>query len=224
MTVTGYRLLLALLTLVLVGGFVLAAPKPSELGLTPALSCEEWFRSPAPSGLVRLEGCVVDLDGHAYNERLDGSGVEVALVKVRPPGWSPGLSPSEDAEPAGVLWRTDDPSVLALVDRGRRASDERAYERFIERYDTEVLRVRPIVGSISSESSEDELRELLEDDGAITARPWMIDGTSRSPTSRATGLVLFTLALLGIALVVWLQRRWDRRRLALTGKAAPMRF
>jgi hypothetical protein len=219
-TVTGYRLLLALLALVLFTGVILAAPRPAELGVTPTLSCEQWFRSPAPSGPVRLEGCVVDLDGHAYDERLDGRGVEVALVKVRPPGWSP----SEEAEPAGVLWRTDDPSVLAVVDRGRRASDESAYNRFVERYDAEVLRVRPIVGAISTESSQDELREMLEAEGEIAPRPWIIDGTSRSPVSRASGLVLFTFALLSIALIVWLQRRWDRRRLALTGKAAPMRF
>lgn len=227
MTPLGYRLLLCLLGVFLVSGAIAAAPSALELGLVPTVSCEAWWRHPESSGAVRLEGCVVDAVEHTYLSG-DDDHVDVALVHVRPPGWSPAVwvDDGDDPQdgPAEVVWLTDDPALLALIDRGSRAPDDDAFERFLERYEPELLGARPIVGSISADTSGRELRELLDLQGERVSRPWVIDGTSRSKGLRATGLVLFTLALLGIAVLVSLQRRWVRRRLALSGKAAPTRF
>lgn len=221
MTRGGYRLLLAFFGLVLGASALFVASGSAELGTVPTLACEDWWRDPQPTETVRLEGCVVDLDGHAYDLRPDGRGVEVALVKVRPPGWTP----DDEDEPAGLLWVTDDPDVLTLIDRARRAPDQDAYIRMIERYDAEVLRVRPIVGWIArSPPARSDLHGFLIANGTATPSAWMIDSTPRRPMLRAAGLVLFPLGLFGLALLVWLQRRWDRRRLALTGKRAPVRF
>lgn len=223
MTRNGYRLLLGLLALLLVGGGIAAAPTRVELGLVPSMSCEEWWPQRDSTGPVRVEGCVVDAAVYSYTARLDDRGLQDALVQVRPAGWQ--ATEQTVTERAEVVWLTTDPEILSLVDRGRRAPDDDAHDRFVQRYDAELLRARPIVGTVSTDRFELDWSELIDLQGEnVTERPVIIDGRPRSPESRAVGVVLITLALLGIALLVPLQRRWDRRRATLTGRAGPLRF
>lgn len=223
MTRVGYRLLLALLVSFALGGVLAAAPVPTELGLVPSMSCEEWFADPRASGVVRLEGCTVDLFTTSFHERLDGQGLESAVVQVRPAGWT--WDDAVETGPAQLLWHTTDPEVLSLVDRGRRSSDE-AYVRFAERYASRLLRVRPVVGSIVPAWSDPSWAEHVVLHGATVAElPWVAEEQTRSPTVRAAGLLALALALLGLAMLVGFQRRWDRRRAALLGQGTePKRF
>lgn len=216
MTRSGYYFLLGLLVLVAVGGAVAAAPTKLELGLVETVSCEEWWSRPITSDPVRIEGCKLAIS-QSDNVYRPGS----ALVPVRPAGWEPD-------DPPEVFWLTTDSQILALVHRLESARMEAggwgdqwrvdyAYRRVLERYSAELSAPRAIVGTPRIDGV----------DGTWEVRGRevrIVDGTPKAPQVRAMGIVLLALALLGIAVLVPLQRRWERRRAQLTGNAQPLRF
>lgn len=219
MTRSGYYFLLALLLIVAVGGAVAAAPSKLELGLVETVSCEEWWYRPVSSDPVRIEGCTLEIEQADLDFFRDGR-VKSASVPVRPPGWEPSAEGPDDPQ---VLWRTTDPEILALVHRLHvaRAQEEyegsthrnRAYQRALERYAGDLSAPRGIVRI-------DEVDVDYEWGGRPVR---IVDGTANTGL-RAMGIVLLMLAVLGIAVLVLLQRRWERRRAQLTGNAQPLRF
>jgi hypothetical protein len=132
MTPRGFRLLVCLFALIMIGGLFAAGPSRAELGLVPTVPCEDWVREPTRySGAVRLDRCDVDARGASYESQT-----RYATIDVR------GASGTTTTR-----WSTEDPDWVWLA--ASFALDPYARARFIARHEDEMVRRVTIVGRVS---------------------------------------------------------------------------
>lgn len=206
MTPVGFRILVALLLAFVLGGGYLCAPAPTDLGMG-AMSCDELLAHPRP-GFYRLGSCTVD----ARDARLRGGDAIVALRSSR---WR-----LADQGPPPLVMLSSEPRHLGVTVRADRDSGSEypgAYRRFIERHLAALVYEAEVVGRVRA-SDPGELGDELPDGTLV------LDATERFFLGRALGIVLLFFGLLGLLLLVPLQRRWTCSRARLTGTAGPLTF
>jgi hypothetical protein len=232
----AYYALVVIFGLSAVGGAVLLAPSPAELGFYEhEMTCAEWFaREPVVTGSVRLTDCVLDASaGMNVRRSRSGTGVVAAGVRVRPPGVR------GESERVLVLVTTD-PDLRRLADTHERHAasgsglflDEGSPARFRERHRAELARLRGVEGVLEYQGwpgpmdDYDLVAELgHRGDSPADTGSHVLAPAQASAGSRAAGTTLLLLGLLGIGLLVRAQRRWTRRRAELTGNTTrPLKF
>lgn len=223
MSKSGFMLLASLLGLSALGGLAVVVPGPADVGLLPERTCAEWLAHPEDTGPVRLIDCRVDARAPSYREGYGGGLIEESLVIVRPTGWEPAPF---DAEASPVLvWHTDDAAVLELTHRVRAVPDDHAYERLLARREGEMTATRVVQGSAIEHDPYGPASELIALDPSIPRDVYVLEDVGHPANFRGLGVVMLLFGLLGLGILVTLQRRWRRTSAALRGgSTTPTRF
>jgi hypothetical protein len=204
----GFRSLAALvLAFALLGGWLVARGAVAK-GPPPApveLSCAQWLAHPR-TGHFRLTGCTLDV-AHSRAVPSDGY-LPPALVEVAREGNGPRLFAA-----------TDDPAVVARVERLAGDLDGEQRGRSLERYADE-LRIEGSVEGRITRGADDEysdrarsLERRWVEDRDYVLRPLEDDSMdpAREPFPVALGIALIALFAPLFLLLVWAQRSWVAR-------------
>lgn len=225
MSKTSFIALCVLLSLSALGGLAIVMPRPTDLGVLPERSCAEWLAHPEASGPVRLTDCQVDARAPVYREDYHEGLIAETVVIVRPADWEPSFF-VEDEPSALLVWHTDDPELRALTHRVRAVGDDdAAYARLLRRRAEEMTRARVVEGSAIEWATASSARDLVPLDERIPRDVFVLEDVGHASNFRGFGLVMLLFGVLGLGVVVTMQRRWRRAAAALRGgSTAPVRF
>ncbi len=215
MTKLSFRVLCAILAASALGGGYLVAPTPAEVG-HDEVACDDWFADPQP-GPVTLQGCVVELSD--VRARSGAGSRDEVIFAIRPAGWVPPES-TEHVSPH-LFMISDAQEYRSLASHlATLRGDQPELARFVERHRAELVRTADLTGTIEMHTPDSaDFDDELADEVPV------IRDTSEDPQlGRALGIVLSLFGLLGLLILVPLQRKWTRRREHLTGKGRPLAF